>query len=276
MSYFHFTRGKKIGVLVLSSIILVLVVLLNVNNHVSLPNPFGEIIDTNLNVSVVDSSSDYSKPFLENKKSEVKIEMSNFDPNELDRKGWESKGFSSKQAKSIVDYHSRYGPFKSAADVKKIYVISEDKFNEIEPFMMFDINSKNETLKINVNIASNEELQSIHGIGHYYATKIIDYRDVLGGFVSKDQFDEIKDFRKESLEALKENVVIDNKVNKLKINSITKSELKAHPYFKDWAVVTSIIKKRDSGKIESLSFLLDEGLVEMNQLNKMELYVEYN
>jgi len=277
MSYFHFSRGKKIGVVVLSSLIVILVVLLNVNNHVVLPNPFGEVVETNYDLQSTDTINNSSFESHVNNKNNFKVESSSFNPNELDKEGWETKGFSSKQATSIVNYHEKFGPFNSAADVEKIYVISEDKFNEIEPFMVFDNSNQAKKEKINVNTANSEELESIHGIGAYYAKKIMDYRDDLGGFLSINQFEEIGDLRDESITALIENVIIDtDRINKIEINSIPKNELKTHPYFKDWAVVTSIIKKRDREKISSLLFLKEEGLVNEKQLMNMQMYVDFN
>ena len=65
--------------------------------------------------------------------------MSKFNPNELTEEEWKTLGFSEKQVRTIMNYkRSLGGKFESAEILSKCYVISEEKFRELEPFLVFD------------------------------------------------------------------------------------------------------------------------------------------
>lgn len=62
-----------------------------------------------------------------------------FNPNELTREQWMDLGFTEKQVNTLFNYkNSLGGKFKDAATLKKCYSISEQKFAEIEPYLIFD------------------------------------------------------------------------------------------------------------------------------------------
>jgi len=65
-----------------------------------------------------------------------KINYSRFNPNNLSVKDWVKLGFSQRQAEAILKYKSILGgEFKSKAQIKKCFVISEEKYLEMEPFI---------------------------------------------------------------------------------------------------------------------------------------------
>lgn len=69
----------------------------------------------------------------------VKMQLENFNPNEISREQWMNLGFTEKQVGTIMNYkRSLGGKFKDAATLKKCYSISEEKFAEIEPYLIFD------------------------------------------------------------------------------------------------------------------------------------------
>ena len=74
-----------------------------------------------------------------------------------------------------------------------------------------------ETEHIVLNTADTTSLITIPGIGPYYARKIVQYGNRLGGYVSVDQLDEIDDFPTEA----KKYLVINNPTpKKLNINQL--------------------------------------------------------
>lgn len=74
-------------------------------------------------------------------KSEAKavVITEKFNPNNLDHEGWMKLGFTEKQAQTILNFkRSLGGKFKDAKTLSRSYVISEEKFKEMEPFLVFD------------------------------------------------------------------------------------------------------------------------------------------
>ncbi len=274
---FKYSRKDIIGAISVACILTILLLVLKSSRTGDLGPPKHEYTSSLISNTEVDDLV----------KSPEKIDF--FDPNDLTESEWVDLGFSEKQANSIVKYHSNYGPFKNASDVEKIYVISDEKFAELKPYMVFDpvITSQSNIqdteeefehnpLEININQATEEELQEISGIGQVYAERIVKFRNVLGGFYSKSQYTEVYGLSPESKLALEENTVIDKAIiQKINVNSASKTEIRKHPYFKKWEVVTAILVQREKSELSNLDFLLDQNLVNQEELEKMIPYASF-
>ena len=84
-----------------------------------------------------------------------------------------------------------------------------------------------ESAHVVLNTADTTELMTVPGIGPYFARKIVQYGQRLGGYVNVDQLDEIEDFPTEAKRFL---VVEGATPQKLNVNKLTLNELKRHPY----------------------------------------------
>lgn len=83
------------------------------------------------------TTSEVAKP-TESKEAQ-KTPLEKFNPNDLTREQWIQLGFTEKQTNTILNYkNSLGGKFKNAEVLKKCYSISEDKFSEIEPYLIFE------------------------------------------------------------------------------------------------------------------------------------------
>ena len=75
------------------------------------------------------------------------------------------------------------------------------------------------------------ELQQLPGIGKVYASRIIKYRNRLGGYYNKNQLYEVYGMPKETVEILiKNTATISEEVTQLDLNKATFKELLKHPY----------------------------------------------
>lgn len=275
----------------LSTLILLLTVVLNVGYSTYVPDPF-DLDESKLEYLVLNDESPEQggsgqspEDHFENQNNNVVI--TDFDPNKIGIEDWIDLGFSEKQAASIVKYRENYGPFKKKEDIKKLYVVSDEKFAELEAHIIIvsaDKHKKNKTIEapveeltpmvlVELNQATKEELVSLQGIGDYYADRIINYRSKLGGFVDFEQIQEMS-IRDEAKSAIVELTSIDvAKVQKTNINTATKDELKKVPY-SNWLAVATILKFRDKQSITDLDFLTPEEMSPQDKA-KFQFYIEF-
>lgn len=158
----------------------------------------------------------------EQTKQSGKSVMSEFDPNELDQQGWMKLGFSEKQSNTIIKYkYSLGGYFSGRQQLSECFVISEKKFAEIEPYIVFgdfekfknrnsnfqfaDSSQKIYYKKFNPNQYSQKDWQNI-GFSEKQAASIIKYKMSLGGnfgsieqikscyMISERKFNEMKPY----------------------------------------------------------------------------------
>lgn len=103
-----------------------------------------------------------------------------------------------------------------------------------------------------LNTADTTALKTIPGIGPYFARKIVQYGERLGGYVSIDQLDEIDDFPLDSKKYL---VIQDAQPRKLNLNQLSRNELKRHPYINYYQARAIEDYRRLHGPLKSLNDL---------------------
>ncbi|WP_184187494.1 helix-hairpin-helix domain-containing protein [Chryseobacterium defluvii] len=163
-----------------------------------------------------------------------------FDPNSLDIEGWQSLGFSYNQAKVIVNYRDRNlkGKFKSPEDIKKCFVISPDKFEELKPYIRIApsvIEVKQERTdfsKVDLNAITFKQLLEF-GLDEKSAGSLLGFRKKLGGFADKQQVLDTYNIDKELAQKLISICQLNSsQVQKYTLTDAPEEWLKNHPYFK--------------------------------------------
>lgn len=198
--------------------------------------------------------------YKSNSTDKEKFSYEKFDPNITDLEGWQKLGFSEKQAQVIVNYRDRNlkGSFKNLDEIARCFVISEEKFEELKPYIVlnpdnlktnalqktgnasFVSNSKSESApeaktdfaKTDLNQITFKQLLEF-GFDEKSAGMILNYRKKLGGFVSRQQIVDTYDIDKELAQKLVAVARLDHsKVPKYTLVSAPEEWLKTHPYFK--------------------------------------------
>jgi len=123
-----------------------------------------------------------------------------------------------------------------------------------------------------LNTADTTMLQRVPGIGPYFARKIVQYGERLGGFVSVEQLDEIDDF---PLDSKRYMVVEDAHPRKLNVNKLSLNELKRHPYINFYQAKAITDYRRLHGPLKSLSDLSLLKDFPQEVIERLEPYVEY-
>ncbi|WP_223558691.1 helix-hairpin-helix domain-containing protein [Chryseobacterium lathyri] len=168
------------------------------------------------------------------------IQYHSFDPNTLDLDGWKGLGFSEKQANTIINYRERNlrGTFKSLEDIKKCFVISPEKFQELSPYIKLNTNTnliqKQETdfSKIDLNSITFKQLLEF-GLDEKSAGSMIGFRKKLRGFVNKQQILDTYNIDKNLVQKLISIAPLDvSNVPKYTLTEAPEEWLKDHPYFK--------------------------------------------
>lgn len=134
-----------------------------------------------------------------------------------------------------------------------------------------------DTLLVDLNTADTSRLQQLRGIGPVFASRIVKYRSLLGGFVSTDQLLEVYGFTEDRLASVEPHLTLsESDVKLLPINSATLNELRRHPYL-DYYQARAIIDYRKSvGSIKSQDDLLKIPLLDENTIRKITPYIQYN
>lgn len=212
-----------------------------------------------------------------------------FDPNTVDKSGLIKLGLSPKQAQVVLNYREKGGKFKDAGDFSRMYVISPKTYERVKEYISIETD-KADTIKsgtvvnvktysasfngyenrelLRLNTADSIDLISLPGIGSYYARKIIQYRERLGGFATKDQLLEIYGIDKERFDLFAERIDVDtNDVTKVDLKVATFEQLSGNPYIGGY-VARAIIRYREKSGIE----LTNLANLVMNNIIKKELY----
>jgi DNA uptake protein ComE-like DNA-binding protein len=125
---------------------------------------------------------------------------------------------------------------------------------------------------IDLNTADTTMLKMVPGIGSYFARKVVQYGERLGGYVSVDQLDEIEGFPLDS----KEYLVIENpSPRKLDVNRLSLNELKKHPYINFYQAREITNYRRLHGPLKSLSDLRLSKDFPPEAIARLEPYVEF-
>ena len=125
---------------------------------------------------------------------------------------------------------------------------------------------------VELTTADTITLKTIPGIGPYFARKIVQYGQRLGGYVSIDQLDEIEDFPQGAKQYL---VINEAHPQKLNLNKLSLNELKRHPYINYYMARAITDYRRLHGPIHSLNDLRLSRDFPPEILTRLAPYVEF-
>ena len=97
-------------------------------------------------------------------------------------------GIGSKLAQRIINFRNKLGGFYSVNQVGETYLLPDSTFQKIKPFLLLDDLS---VKKININVASTDDLKDHPYIRFYVANAIVQYRNQHGNFSSVDEIKKI-------------------------------------------------------------------------------------
>jgi DNA uptake protein ComE-like DNA-binding protein len=225
--FFYFNKRERRGIYFL----FFLITLVSISNLV-IPLL---IPKTELNLERYNSIIAQYDSLLNSEAEQDTIKLFKFDPNKLPLDAWLKLGLNEKQAQVILNYLNKGGYFKEKEDLRNIYSISEEFYSKLEPFIQISTktkNLKNEHLQIELNSTDSSELIKISGIGPVFASRIIKYRNLLGGYISVNQLQEVYGIDSTKFISIRNDFATCNLelIKKININQADFKELLKHPY----------------------------------------------
>ncbi len=186
-----------------------------------------------------------------------KTEPFTFDPNTASQDSLQLVGIPSKIAAQIIHYREKGGKFKGKTDLKKIYSFPEVLYDELEPYIKISTivsptwteNKHQRSQKvysgnIEINSATFEKWMELPGVGPTIASKIVRFREKLGGFTSVEQLRETYGLQDSVFQKIRKHLILNQGVQKININAVNLEVLSAHPYCR-YQHAKLIIKYRD-------------------------------
>lgn len=239
-----------------------------------------------------DTKNNYPKKF--NSENTTKATLFNFDPNNLPLEDWIKLGLSEKQAKIIKKYESKGGKFKSKQDVKKMYSITAQQYQKLEPYIQIpdkqaysNIQNNNQnfdnktkptkaTILIDLNEADSLALTTVRGIGPSFASRIIKYRNRLGGFVSINQLKEVYGIDSIKYVQISPQLQIASSIIKqININTSTFDDLKNFPYLTYKQMNAIIAYRKQHGNYKSEKDLSKILILSPETIEKIKPYISF-
>lgn len=228
---------------------------------------------------------------------ERKAELFPFDPNTADSTQLLRLGLQPWQVRNIYKYRAAGGVYRQPRDFARLYGLTLKQYRRLEPyirikeedmpaeryFYKYEPIEERDTMKypiklqaeerIVLNRADTAQLRKVPGIGPYFARKIVEYRERLGGYYRVQQLLEIEDFPETAVDFFI--IPDDTQLRKLNINRLSLNELKRHPYLNFYQARAIVDYRRLHGTIQSLdqfSLLRD---FPREAIERLTPYVEY-
>lgn len=228
---------------------------------------------------------------------ERKAELFPFDPNTADSTQLLRLGLQPWQVRNIYKFRAAGGVYRQPRDFARLYGLTLKQFRRLEPyirikeedmpaeryFYKYEPIEERDTMKypiklqaeerIVLNRADTAQLRKVPGIGPYFARKIVEYRERLGGYYRVQQLLEIEDFPETAVDFFI--IPDDTQLRKLNINRLSLNELKRHPYLNFYQARAIVDYRRLHGTIQSLDQLSLLRDFPREAIERLTPYVEY-
>ncbi len=271
--FFYFSKGERRAIIVLSLIL------------VALAGAYLVLPEREMDPTAVEEMKQFQAEVQQPKpkkrtypkyeaKPQREVVLSRFDPNLADSIAFLDLGLPSFMARNILKYRAAGGKFRTPEDFARIYGLSEEKYNELRPYIYISEafqRKKRDTVRfekvkrdtllyykypegtlVDVGTADTTELKKIPGIGSGIAKMIVAYRRQLGGFYQVEQLREVDYVTEDMMKWFK---VKSDSTTRINANRAGLDKLRNHPYINFYQAKVIIEYRRKKGKIKSLSQL---------------------
>jgi competence ComEA-like helix-hairpin-helix protein len=224
-----------------------------------------------------------------------------FDPNLVDEQQLTKMKFPKQGINNLIKYRNKNGVIKSVSHFKNIWgfenidsifldsmliftkakrskpeikLTNKKSIKTSKPFVKKE---RSEPIKVLLNQADTAQLKRLNGIGPYRARKIIEYRDLLGGFYSIDQLKSVYWLPDSVFYKIKTQLIIDStNIKALPVNTANLEELVKHPYinYSQAKIISNYILEH--GPLEDRKDLFSMRGLDSNAVKRLLPYFSVN
>lgn len=287
--YFHFTKQQRIGIFVLFNIMIGLQLLYFLSDF---------------NISETKSHEKEEWLALQSEIDQEKLINKNVKPNNYlfnpnfisDYKGYKL-GMSVQEIDRLMAFRKENKYVNSAEEFQEVTGISDSLLNKISPLFKFpdwkqnksnytaekkDFTNKSflkkEKLEIlDINLATQEDLMKIYGIGEGLSTRILKQKEIVGAFVSMEQMKEVWGLSPEVINELNSHfkAVIPSTLKKINVNEASLKELAQFSYFR-YGLAKQIVTYRSmNGNFNNIEDLAKIKDFPVEKAKIISLYLEF-
>lgn len=224
-----------------------------------------------------------------NSKSNVSFKLQSFDPNLVSESELITLGIKPYFAKRILKYREKGGKFKIKKDLLKIYGFPKDDFKRLQSYISLPDTTakfsyshdekKNLVIEkkvLDLNKIDSAALERLPGIGEVLASRIIKYKNKLGGFTDKNQLKEVYGLTEETFIKIQELIELNKtEIIQLQINKLSIKELGTHPYIGYKNAKLIIAYRNQHGVFNSIKDLFYVKELDMEKINKVIPYLNF-
>lgn len=266
--------------------------------------------DSSPEIATIDTLVAHSQDSFVDESPTIAKSLSPFDPNTADSNTLLSLGLPSWMVKGMLKYRAKGGVYSSPEDFARVPGLTVKQYKELLPYIVIGDDYKpastlvgerrrddarwssesssssddgqtanyprqekmQPTEQLSINAADTNALKRVPGIGSYFARKIVEKREKLGGFVSLDQLLEIKNFPEFALSYF---TIPDGGVKKINVNTASFKTLSAHPLIGYQRTKTIFDYRRLKGRITSMPLLVSLLHYTPEEAQLLSEYIEF-
>lgn len=301
--YFGFNRRERNGMAVLLSIIvLILFVPFFHRLYIAYDNEEGQFDKEIISLArKYEANADTDRKQI-GKAENAETTYFTFDPNKLSLEEGKRLGLTERQIRTIQNYVAKGGRFRKADDLKRIYTLSEEDFAKLELYIHIgetvgnrgqparqpdakafqpgnaEYGKSREVAKsMEINGADSVQWTALKGIGPVFASRIVRYRERLGGFFAVEQLLEVYGMDSVRLAPLMPLLTVDEQLlAKIDINKADYATLRAHPYISNKQASLIVQYRNQHGNYRSVDDLLEIVVFDKDFLRKIAPYIHIN
>jgi len=211
------------------------------------------------------------------------LQLYAFNPNTVDSITLVNMGLRNKLIQTLLHYRQKGGKFYQPDDFKKLWGLRTDEADAIIPFIQipeitrtnkgFTNLSNSNTIVVDLNTATMEELKQVAGMPSLLVYAILRYREKLGAFVIPEQLKQVQGITDSLYQLLLPHVSINHSnIPKLNLNSASTFALLHHPFIPENVAKAILIVRQKEGPFQSLNDLKKIPFLSNETFEQMQKY----